>query len=107
MTLFDPDNHQRSDRHKRIYAYTEVAYTTVDFLAALLFVIGSILFFSQSTTEIGTWLFLIGSILFGMRPTIKLFREIAYLRIGDLEDAANPPSVAWGTTARSGTDKRT
>jgi len=94
MTIFDPANQQLSDRHRKIYAYTEVAYTAVDFAAALLFVIGSILFFNESTVELGTWLFLVGSILFGLRPTIKLVREIAYLRMGDLEDAANPPSVA-------------
>ena len=90
MTLFDPANHQRSARHRKIYAYTELAYTAVDFSAALLFVIGSV--FNEDTTVTGTWLFLIGSILFGMRPTIKLVREIAYLRIGDLEDAADPLS---------------
>ena len=91
MSLFDPANHQRSARHKKIYAYAELAYTVVDFSAAVLFVVGSVLFFSESTTYVGTWLFLVGSILFGLRPTIKLAREIAYLRIGDLEDVADPP----------------
>jgi len=93
MTLFDPGNHQRSARHRRIYAYTELTYTAVDFVAALLFLVGSILFFNSSTTYAGTWLFVVGSVLFGMRPTIKLMREIAYLRIGDLEDVADPPTV--------------
>ncbi len=91
MKLFDPANHQRSARHRKVYAYTELAYTTVDFSAAVLFVIASILFFSTSTIYTATWLFLLGSILFGMRPTIKLVREIAYLRIGDLEDVADSP----------------
>lgn len=93
MKFFDPANHQRSSRHSKIYAYAELAYTAVDFSAAALFVVGSILFFSPSTTDTGTWLFLVGSILFGMRPTIKLVREIAYLRIGDLEDVADPPPI--------------
>ena len=48
--------------------------------------IGSILFFNEATTYLGTWLFLIGSVLFGMRPTIKLIREIAYLRVGNYQD---------------------
>lgn len=104
MTFFDPANHERSTRHREIYAYTEVAYTVVDFSAAVLFVIGSILFFSDSTTELGTWLFLVGSILFGLRPTIKLVREIAYLRIGDLEDAANLPSMSQHTNGASRSD---
>ncbi len=81
MALFHPDNHTLSEQHKRIYAYCELAYTTVDFAAAALFVIGSILFFKEVTTYLGTWLFLIGSILFGFRPTIKLFRELAYIRL--------------------------
>ncbi len=102
MSIFDPANQQLSDQHRKIYAYTEVAYTAVDFVAALLFVVGSILFFKESTVELGTWLFLIGSIFFGLRPTIKLVREIAYLRIGDLEDAANPPSVAKSVKQGSG-----
>ncbi|WP_306112662.1 MULTISPECIES: YrhK family protein [unclassified Roseovarius] len=86
MTFFNPENHSRSAAHRKIYAYCELAYTAVDFSAAALFVIGSILFFSEATTYLGTWLFLIGSVLFGMRPTIKLIREIAYLRVGNYQD---------------------
>ena len=88
MKLFNPDNHTRSTEHKKIYAYYELAYTIVDVSAAALFVIGSILFFSEATTYVGTWLFLVGSVLFGLRPTIKLYREFAYLRVGDDDDIA-------------------
>ena len=88
MKIFNPDNHTRSAEHKKIYAYCELAYTIVDVSAAALFVIGSFLFFSAATTYIGTWLFVVGSVLFGLRPTIKLYREFAYLRVGDYEDAA-------------------
>lgn len=73
----------RSAEHKKIYAYCELAYTIVDVSAAVLFVIGNILFFGEATTYAGTWLFLVGSVLFGVRPTIKLYREFAYLRIED------------------------
>ncbi|UWR71064.1 YrhK family protein [Phaeobacter inhibens] len=86
MPLFQPDNRNRSDQHKKIYAYCEIAYTIVDVSAAVLFVVGSVLFFQEATTDVGTWLFLIGSILFGLRPTIKLYREYTYLRMGDYED---------------------
>ncbi|AFO87926.1 YrhK-like protein [Phaeobacter inhibens] len=86
MPLFHPDNRNRSDQHKKIYAYCEIAYTIVDVSAAVLFVVGSVLFFQEATTYVGTWLFLIGSILFGLRPTIKLYREYTYLRMGDYED---------------------
>lgn len=86
MKLFSPDNHVRSEKHKKIYAYCELAYTLVDVSAAVLFIVGSILFFSENTTYLGTWLFLVGSILFGLRPTIKLFREFAYLRMEAYDD---------------------
>ncbi|MEM8979032.1 MAG: YrhK family protein [Pseudomonadota bacterium] len=86
MTLFHPDNPTRSAEHARLYALYEVAYTANDFGAAALFVIGSVLFFSEATVTLGTWLFLIGSVMFGLRPAIKLFRELHYLRIGDYED---------------------
>ncbi|MFS4439418.1 YrhK family protein [Paracoccaceae bacterium GXU_MW_L88] len=83
MAMFDPKNHTRSPEHERIYALYAMAYTIVDFSAAVLFVIGSVLFFSESTTYAATWLFLIGSVLFGARPTITLLREVAYMRSGE------------------------
>lgn len=86
MKLFDPENHTRSERHKRIHAAYALAYTIVDFIAALLFIVGSVLFFRPETTYAATWLFLIGSIFFAMRPTITLLRELAYLRAGDYQE---------------------
>ena len=94
MKLFHPDNFQNTDEHKRIYAYSEIAYTVVDVSAALFFVVGSILFFSASTTTLATWLFLIGSILFGLRPTIRLGREILFAR--DVEPKSQTPSTGAG-----------
>lgn len=88
MKMFHPDNHTKSDQHKRLYALCELAYTVVDFSAAVLFIVGSALFFDESTTYIATWLFLVGSVLFGMRPAVKLYREIGYLRLGDYDDIA-------------------
>lgn len=88
MKLFHPDNRTRSEAHKRAYALYELAYTINDFGAAALFVVGSILFFSEKTTYLGTWLFLIGSIMFGLRPMIKLMREIKLIRMGDYDDVA-------------------
>lgn len=86
MRLFDPRNHHLSDRHRRIHATAELLYNLVDFAAAVLFVVGSALFFSDATTYAATWLFLVGSVLFGLRPTIKLTREILYLREGLVPD---------------------
>lgn len=89
MRLFDPKNAHKSLAHRKISAYAALAYTIVDFTAAVLFVAGSLLFFSASTTYTATWLFLIGSIFFGLRPTITLIRELAYLRLGDYQDIAS------------------
>lgn len=86
MKLFHPDNRNRSEAQKRVYAMHELAYTINDVGAAALFVVGSILFFNEATTYAGTWLFLIGSIMFGLRPMIKLMREIRYLRMGEFDD---------------------
>lgn len=81
MKLFDPENHSHSAAHKAVYIASEMAYTIVDFLAAVMFVVGSVLFFDEATTYAGTWLFLIGSILFGLRPAIRLYRELRYLSL--------------------------
>lgn len=54
----------------------------------MLFVIGSILVFSEETAHAATWLFLIGSVFFGLRSTVTLLREIAYLRAGRCEAVA-------------------
>nr|WP_282452345.1 YrhK family protein [Corynebacterium meridianum] len=86
--MFDPENATCSPASKRIYAWYAIAYTIVDVAAAVLFVIGSILFFRESTTTIATWMFLIGSILFGVRPCISLAREWHLLRIRDYDDLA-------------------
>ena len=51
-----------------------------------MFVVGSILFFKESTTYAGTWLFLIGSVMFGLRPMIRLVREVRLVRMKDYDD---------------------
>ncbi|PIE82820.1 MAG: N-acetyl-gamma-glutamyl-phosphate reductase [Candidatus Contendobacter odensis] len=89
MRLFDPDNRTRSTEHKRIFAIYEIAYAINDVLAALLFIIGSILFFNEKTTYAGTWLFLIGSVMFGLRPVIRLLRELKYMRMADYDDVTS------------------
>ncbi|WP_308202698.1 YrhK family protein [Curtobacterium flaccumfaciens] len=44
--------------------------------------VGSVLFFSESTTTAGTWLFLIGSIQLLVRPVIRLSRRLHLGRVG-------------------------
>ncbi|WP_139173009.1 YrhK family protein [Marinobacter sp. AC-23] len=83
--LFDPDLKSASQKHVRIYAIYEVLFTLVDFAAAFQFIVGSVLFFNESTTYEATWLFLVGSICFALKPTIKVIRECHLLRLGDIE----------------------
>lgn len=61
----------------------EVASIVNDIMVAAWFVVGSILFFSESTTTTGTWLFLLGSIQLMIRPLIRLARRVHLRRIGD------------------------
>ncbi|MBO9426561.1 YrhK family protein [Labrenzia sp. R4_1] len=74
--LFDHSLRSASPDHAEIVRNYELYRTIVEFLAALMFVIGSIFFFYESLLYAGTWLFLIGSILFGVRPTIRLLLEL-------------------------------
>ncbi|MEM8571874.1 MAG: YrhK family protein [Pseudomonadota bacterium] len=85
MRLFHPQNRTQSERHARLFAAYEIAFTLVDFSAAILFIIGSILFFNEATVVAGTWMFLIGSVFFACKPTIRLAREIHYWRMGSLD----------------------
>jgi hypothetical protein len=60
----------------------EVASIVNDIMVAAWFVVGSVLFFSKSTTTAGTWLFLVGSIQLMIRPLIRLGRRVHLTRIG-------------------------
>ncbi|PXY31701.1 YrhK family protein [Prauserella muralis] len=57
----------------------EVLSIANDLLVAVWFAVGSVLFFFESTTVIGTWLFLLGSVQLLIRPAIRLHRRV-YLR---------------------------
>jgi hypothetical protein len=61
-----------------------------DVLIALWFLVGSILFFWESTATTATWCFLLGSIEFLVRPAIRLSRLFHIRRIrGSGLDSAN------------------
>ncbi|QGH68902.1 hypothetical protein GCE65_04840 [Pseudactinotalea sp. HY158] len=47
-----------------------------DILIALWFLVGSFLFFSDSTVYAGTWLFVLGSVEMLIRPLIRLTRHV-------------------------------
>ncbi|GHE02586.1 N-acetyl-gamma-glutamyl-phosphate reductase [Defluviimonas sp. 20V17] len=82
MQMFHPDNRHASAEHAKLWAAYEIAYTAVDFSAAAMFVVGSVLFFWSSTTYAATWLFVIGSLFFGLKPTIRLVREVRMVSLG-------------------------
>jgi len=86
--LFDPKLKRITQKHVQVYACYEVIFTLVDFAAAFLFIVGSILFFKQSTTYLATWCFLIGSICFALKPTTRIVREFHLLRLGNTEELA-------------------
>ena len=67
----------------------ETASIVNDVLVALWFVIGSVLFFWESTTTTATWFFLVGSLQFLARPVIRLTRRIHLQRIGSDDGGAS------------------
>lgn len=60
----------------------EVISIANDIAIALWFVVGSILFFRESTATAGTWLFLAGSVELLLRPVIRLTRRVHVGRVG-------------------------
>ncbi len=89
MRLFHPATRDLSARHAEIWATYELAYTIVDFFAAGMFVVGSALFFFPADAVPATWLFLVGSICFGLKPTIRLARELRLLSLGEVDKVAD------------------
>ncbi|SON57062.1 hypothetical protein HDIA_3521 [Hartmannibacter diazotrophicus] len=88
MQLFHPDRQRRYQNDTKTYAIFELAYTSVDLAAAILFIVGSVMFFYQAYQTPGTWCFLVGSIFFAMKPTLRITREFFYLHDGDYDDLA-------------------
>ena len=86
MALFDTFTRDKTARHREVWGHYERIYTVIDFLAALSFVVGSILFFYRDLQHEGTWLFLIGSILFAAKPSVRVLREFHLARLPLPED---------------------
>jgi len=85
--MFDAHNATATPRHTRLYKRYEKAYTLIDFLAAVLFVAGSVLFFFPSEQIPAIWSFLVGSMFFAARPTVAVLREFHLSRIPLPDDA--------------------
>ncbi|MCM3073621.1 YrhK family protein [Staphylococcus equorum] len=65
----------------KIDAFYKLLYQINDIMLALFFIIGSFLFFSESTTFYGTVLFVIGSFELLIRPIITITRDIHIYKI--------------------------
>jgi YrhK-like protein len=90
--MFKPELFTATPEHRRVYGLYERVYTTVDLIAALTFLVGSILFFYPSMMTAGTWLFVVGSGFFAARPGVRFLREfhLASLPLpGDDDDGGN------------------
>jgi hypothetical protein len=87
--MFDLRGATASPRHAEVYERYEKLYNLIDFVAATLFIVGSVLFLFPSRQENATWAFLFGSILFAARPTVRVLREFHLARI-PLPDDAQP-----------------
>lgn len=59
----------------------EVVSIVNDFLIAIWFIAGSLLFFHEDTATAGTWLFLLGSCELAVRPVIRLARHVRLRRL--------------------------
>ncbi|MCP1197873.1 YrhK family protein [Notoacmeibacter sp. MSK16QG-6] len=84
MTFFDPRNKHASERHRTIHVAYEILDTLVSFSAAMLFLVGSWMFFYKSLQNPAIWCFVVGSFFFAVKPTLRLIREIQYAASGDL-----------------------
>ncbi len=103
MKLFRSRRFDASHRHRQIYSAYEIAYSAVDLLAAMLFIVGSFLFLDDETVTSGIWLFIIGSIFFAARPAVRLARELHPAGLGDEEtgNASNNQSSEQESATRS------
>ncbi|ETX14158.1 N-acetyl-gamma-glutamyl-phosphate reductase [Roseivivax halodurans JCM 10272] len=96
MKLFRHETRQQSAETRRLYARYEVAHTIVDFLAAFLFLVGSVLFFWKALETAAIWCFVIGSVFFCVKPTLRLAREIHLWRIGRTDTLARAEEQTIG-----------
>lgn len=74
-----------TEKHGEVYGKYQKLYDGIDAAAAVAFVVGSALFFSETTQLAATWLFLIGSVFFAIRPCVHLVRDFHMARLPDGE----------------------
>ena len=72
----DIDNLSASEAEHAIWEAYERVHIAFDFMAALLFVVGSVMFLYQSLQTPAIWCFIVGSVFFFVKPAIKVARKI-------------------------------
>ncbi|MFD1797505.1 hypothetical protein FQV27_11895 [Paracoccus aurantiacus] len=85
---FRPDLNARSEEARVLKAKVEVAYTIANFVAAIFFLLGSIMAFWPSTGTLTTWMFILGSVVFAIKPTLNAWREVKLYQMGDAKRLA-------------------
>lgn len=88
MGLFDHRNRERNTDTRRVYAIYEIAHTLADFIAAISFLLGSVLFLWPEKETEAIWLFILGSVFFCVKPSLRMCRELQLWRMGYLERLA-------------------
>ncbi|MEI4232249.1 YrhK family protein [Roseovarius sp. D22-M7] len=86
--LFDHRNRTRNADTRRVYAAYEIAHTVADFIAAISFLVGSVLFLWPVYETSAIWFFIVGSFFFCLKPSLRLAREVQLWRMGRLAKLA-------------------
>ena len=73
--MFDHHLQHLSADVRRVHCFYEKLYVTIDVLAAVCFVVGSVMFFSEAWQIPATWFFLVGSLFFLAKPLSRFLRE--------------------------------
>ncbi len=81
LRMFSHNLADASERHGAIWRNYQIVYHLNDFLAGVMFVLGSVLFFWEETMTSATVLFVIGSIQFTVRPLIQVLRDFHLTRL--------------------------
>ena len=76
----------------------EVLSIVNDILVGVWFLVGSFLFFGESTAYAGTWLFVIGSVELLIRPLIRLARHVHISRVTGTNSRSRTGLTARGSS---------
>ena len=74
MTTLAPETAKDGAGSDRVSALNDLMHAAIDFVAAISFLVGSVLFFFPAWETTGIWLFVFGSMLFAANPTMKIIR---------------------------------